>query len=304
MAGVNDVVFRQLCIENGAQLTYTEMVSSKGLSYSNSRTESLLETAPSENKVAVQLFGHEPDVMASEASRISEKMFDKLAYLDINMGCPVRKLVKKGEGSALMKNHKLAFDIASACVKSSHVPVTVKFRRGYNNNDETCVEFAKVMEQAGVSAVCVHGRYATQFYHGECCWEAIGRVVDAVNIPVIGSGDIVDKSSFDRALKHGVDAIMIGRGAQGNPWVFDNILKNTNPPTYKDKINMAKRHVHDYFDYYGGHLTPMRKHCSWYVRGIPGASIARDALNKCVTVDDYDKVFEALLHSIDKRGFY
>ena len=218
MAGVNDVVFRKLCIENGAQLTYTEMISSKGLSYKNDKTESLLDLADNETQVVVQIFGHEPQVMAAQSASISEKLGDKLAYLDINMGCPVKKLVKKGEGSALMKTPDLAAEIVKACVQESKVPVTVKFRRGYNTGNETCVDFARLMEQSGASAVAVHGRYATQFYRGKCSWDAIKRVADAVSIPVIGSGDITNAQNANKAFEnYGVAAIMIGRAAQGNP---------------------------------------------------------------------------------------
>lgn len=185
MAGVNDVIFRELCIKNGAMLTYTEMVSSKALEYNNSKTKNLLELADGENQVVVQLFGHEPKTIAQQAKIISEQFESKLAFIDINMGCPAPKITKKGDGAALMKDPNLASQIVFECTKTCDVPVTVKFRRGYKLNDETCVDFAKNLQEAGASAVCIHGRYAQQFYKGDANIECAVKIKKKLQIPVM-----------------------------------------------------------------------------------------------------------------------
>lgn len=185
MAGVNDPVFRSLCIENGAMLTYTEMVSSKALSFKNEKTKNLLELAPNEEKVVVQLFGHEPETMAQEANNIEAELGDKLAYIDINMGCPARKIVKKGDGAALMTTPKLACEIVKACNDACKAPITVKFRRGYNIGDDTSAKFAMQISRAGASALCVHGRYAMQYYRGKAEFSVAEKICEVVDIPII-----------------------------------------------------------------------------------------------------------------------
>ena len=185
MAGVNDPVFRSLCIEHGATLTYTEMVSSKALSYKNAKTKNLLQLAPNEEKVVVQLFGHEPQTMAKEAHNIEIELGDRLAYIDINMGCPARKIVKKGDGAALMTTPKLACEIVKACNDACKAPITVKFRRGYNSGEDTSAKFAEQISRAGASALCVHGRYATQYYRGEADFSVAEKICEVVDIPVI-----------------------------------------------------------------------------------------------------------------------
>lgn len=185
MAGVNDPIFRQLCIENGAMLTYTEMVSSKALSFKNEKTKNLLQLASNENQVVVQLFGHEPNVMAEEAHNVELQLGEKLAYIDINMGCPARKIVKKGDGAALMKTPELAAEIVSACNGACDAPISVKFRRGYNNGDDTSLFFAQQVAGAGASALCIHGRYAAQFYKGEADFSCAEKIASEVDAPVI-----------------------------------------------------------------------------------------------------------------------
>lgn len=302
MAGVSDEAFRTLCREQGADLTYTEMVSAKGLSYANEKTRHLLHLAEGEDQVAVQLFGHEPDVMADQARWVEQEMGETLAYLDINMGCPARKIVSKGDGSALMKTPDLAAAIVRAVNAAVEHPVTVKFRRGWAEGDETCVEFARRMEDAGAAAVAVHGRYALQLYRGRADWDAIARVKAAVSIPVVGNGDV--KSGADAvALVEctGCDAVMIARAAEGNPWVFAQckaaLAGEPEPakPSVEERIAMARRHARLLAEREGRNIVRMRKHAMWYMTGLPGAAAARAKINACVSVEDFDRVFDELL---------
>ena len=302
MAGVSDEAFRTLCREQGADLTYTEMVSAKGLSYANEKTRHLLHLAEGEDQVAVQLFGHEPDVMADQARWIEQEMGETLAYLDINMGCPARKIVSKGDGSALMKTPDLAAAIVRAVSAAVEHPVTVKFRRGWAEGDETCVEFARRMEDAGAAAVVVHGRYALQLYRGRADWDAIARVKAAVSIPVVGNGDV--KSGADAVAlveRTGCDAVMIARAAEGNPWVFAQckaaLAGEPEPakPSVEERIAMARRHARLLAEREGRNIVRMRKHAMWYMTGLPGAAAARAKINACVSIEDFDRVFDELL---------
>lgn len=301
MAGVSDAPFRELCREQGATLAYTEMVSAKGLSYSNDKTRALLTPAPGEREVAVQLFGHEPDVMAAQAARVEEELGGRLAYLDLNMGCPARKIVSKGDGSALMRDPALAERIVAAVAGAVERPVTVKFRRGWGMGDESASEFARRMEQAGAAAVCVHGRFAEQFYQGRADWGVVARVREAVEVPVVGNGDV--RCGADaRALveQTGCDAVMIGRGACGNPWVFAQAAaalegrEEPCAPTVSERLAMARRHARMLAEREGGSIVRMRKHAMWYVSGMPGASTARGRLGACSSVEDFDAVFDEL----------
>lgn len=302
MAGVSDEAFRTLCREQGADLTYTEMVSAKGLSYANEKTRHLLHLAEGEDQVAVQLFGHEPDVMADQARWVEQEMGETLAYLDINMGCPARKIVSKGDGSALMKTPDLAAAIVRAVSAAVEHPVTVKFRRGWAEGDETCVEFARRMEDAGAAAVAVHGRYALQLYRGRAEWDAIARVKAAVSIPVVGNGDV--KCGADAVAlveRTGCDAVMIARAAEGNPWVFAQckaaLADEPEPakPSVEERIAMARRHARLLAEREGRNIVRMRKHAMWYMTGLPGAAAARAKINACVSVEDFDRVFDELL---------
>lgn len=302
MAGVSDEAFRTLCREQGADLTYTEMVSAKGLSYANEKTRHLLHLAEGEDQVAVQLFGHEPDVMADQARWVEQEMGETLAYLDINMGCPARKIVSKEDGSALMKTPDLAAAIVRAVSAAVEHSVTVKFRRGWAEGDETCVEFARRMEDAGAAAVAVHGRYALQLYRGRADWDAIARVKAAVSIPVVGNGDV--KSGADAVAlveRTGCDAVMIARAAEGNPWVFAQckaaLAGEPEPakPSVEERIAMARRHARLLAEREGRNIVRMRKHAMWYMTGLPGAAAARAKINACVSVEDFDRVFDELL---------
>ena len=302
MAGVSDEAFRALCREQGADLAFTEMVSAKGLSYANEKTRRLLALAPGEDQVAVQLFGHEPDTMAAQAAWIEQEMGESLAYLDVNMGCPARKIVSKGDGSALMREPELAASIVRAIRAAVAHPVTVKFRRGWAMGAETAPDFARRMEDAGACAVAVHGRFAEQLYRGSADWDAIARVKEVVDVPVIGNGDV--RSGADAVAltaRTGCDAVMIARGAEGNPWVFAQAkaalagVPEPPAPDARERIAMARRHARLLARREGKNIVRMRKHAMWYLAGLPGAAAARAKINACVSVEDFDRVFDELL---------
>lgn len=302
MAGVSDEVFREICIDHGAQLTYTEMVSAKALSYGSAKTKDLLALAPNEDKVSVQFFGHEPDTMAAQAAQLEQMMGERIFSLDINMGCPARKIAGKGDGAALMKEPKLASEIVEAVVKAVELPVTVKMRRGFERGIETAPELAHIVEDSGASAVTIHGRFAQQFYQGEACWDTIKRVKDRVKIPVVGNGDITSGERADSMLREtGCDAVMIGRAAEGNPWIFDDVrsfLETGLPapkPTPKQRIDTALMHARKLSEIYGDRIVVMRKHAMWYLHGMYGAATARRAINDAVSYSDFEKIFLDIL---------
>lgn len=302
MAGVSDIAFRTLCLEQGADLAFTEMVSAKGLSYANEKTRHLLALAEGEEKVGVQLFGHEPDVMASQAAWIEDALGEHLAYLDINMGCPARKIVSKGDGSALMKTPELACAIVRAVKAAVSHPVTVKFRRGWALGEETAPAFARLMEDAGADALGVHGRFAEQLYRGCADWGAIARVKQAVRVPVVGNGDVKCGADAVRMIEEtGCDHVMIARGAEGNPWIFADVkaaLAGTpapDAPGIDERIAMARRHAELLTHREGRNIVRMRKHAMWYLAGLPGAAAARGKINYCTTLADFDAVFDELL---------
>lgn len=304
MAGITDAVFRDICYRQGADLAFTEMVSAKGLSYSNEKTQNIIEMHPSEGLVGVQIFGHEPHIMAEQAKWIEDRLKDRLAAIDINMGCPARKIVSKGDGSALMRTPSLAHEIVAAVKQAIDKPVSVKFRRGWAQDVETAPEFAKCMEDAGADWICVHGRYAEQLYRGDSCLETIARVKESVSIPVIGNGDIRCAADACRMLTDTkCDSIMVARGAQGNPWIFDDInralSRSSNDNVGKEgrrsaseRIGMAREHARELDAYDGCKLVRMRKHAAWYFHGLPGASFARAKLCRCTTLQDFENVFD------------
>lgn len=309
MAGVSDEVFREICLSYGAQLTYTEMVSAKALSFGNVKTRDLLTLAPSEDKVVVQIFGHEPLTMAAEAAQLEQEMGDRIFSFDINMGCPARKIAGKGDGSALMRDPLLAGRIVEEMVRAVELPVTVKMRRGFEMGHETAPELAHIVQESGAYAIAIHGRFAQQFYQGEACWDTITRVKEAVSIPVVGNGDITSGRQAKEMLDQtGCDAVMVGRGAQGNPWVFEDIATyletglSAPAPTAEQRIMVALDHARMLADRYHDNIVKMRKHAMWYLRGLYGASTARRAINDAVTFDDFKTIFEAVLAKQPLRG--
>ena len=299
MAGVSDYPYRQLIREMGVELLYTEMVSAKGYEYDNRHTKELIEFKKGKDgKIAVQIFGEDPDFMARAARGISKEY--NADIIDINMGCPARKIVRTGAGSALMKDLELVYQITKEVVEAVDIPVTVKMRSGWDSEKINAVELARTAEEAGAAAAAVHGRTRDQFYKGQADWEIIKEVVDSVEIPVIANGDIFSaEDAADIFEQTDSSAIMIGRGAQGNPWIFKEIIHylNTgeliNKPSNKEKIEMALRHLKMAVDYYGErHGIPiMRKHIAWYLKGMPDSSDIKNRVNQ---LSSQDKLIELL----------
>ncbi|MCD8097276.1 MAG: tRNA dihydrouridine synthase DusB [Lachnospiraceae bacterium] len=300
MAGVTDLPFRLLCREKGAGLLCMEMVSAKAIYYRNKNTEALLTIDEKEPPVSLQLFGSDPHIMGEMAKRIEERPF---SILDINMGCPVPKVVNNGEGSALMKNPKLAGEIISAVVRAIDKPVTVKIRKGFDAAHENAVEIARIAEDAGAAAVAVHGRTREQYYSGRADWEMIRRVKEAVHIPVIGNGDVDSPDAALRMLDStGCDGLMIGRGARGNPWIFRQILHRMEtgeeeaPPSIEEVKEMMLRHVRMLVDYKGEYtaVREMRKHAAWYTAGYPNSAKLRARVNEAQSLGELEDLIRGL----------
>lgn len=295
MAGVTDLPFRLLCKEQGAGLICTEMVSAKAIYFKNKNTESLMEIDERERPVSLQLFGSEPDLMAEIARQIEPRNFD---ILDINMGCPVPKVVNNGEGSALMKNPKLVHEIVSKVSRAIQKPVTVKIRKGFTEDSVNAVEIAKILEDAGAAAVAVHGRTREQYYSGQADWEIIRKVKEAVSIPVIGNGDVDSPQKAEALVKEtGCDGIMIGRAVQGNPWLFSRILHYQKTgealpgPGMEEVKEMILRHAKMQLKYKGDYtgMREMRKHVAWYTTGMPHSASVRRMVNE---VESYEQLVE------------
>ena len=298
MAGVTDLPFRLLCKEQGAGLLCMEMISAKAIQYNNKNTRALLEIHPEEEPVSLQLFGSEPDVISEIAKRIEELPF---AILDINMGCPVPKIVRNGEGSALMNQPKLVHEIVSKTVKAIQKPVTVKIRKGFNEESINAVEIAKIIEDAGAAAVAVHGRTREQYYSGKADWDIIRQVKEAVKIPVIGNGDVVSgESALAMMRKTGCDGVMIGRGAQGNPWIFSELVEYEKTgvmpqrPSNEELEEMMLRHARLQIQYKGAYLgiREMRKHVSWYTTGLKNSAKLRGEINAVESYEELSKLLE------------
>ncbi len=300
MAGVTDKAFRMITKPFGPGLMYTEMVSGKGLFYNNKKTSDLLSSEEEEKPLATQLFGHEPNVLAS----IAEKALEFGAELiDINMGCPAPKITGNGDGSALSKNPELAGEIVDAVVRAVDVPVTVKIRKGWNDDAVNAVEMAKIAEQSGAAAITVHGRTREQFYSGTADLDIIKAVKSAVSIPVIGNGDITDEESAKHMLDYtGCDGIMIGRGAQGNPWIFRRVIhfletgEKLEPPTVAERAEKMAEHLELLVKYKGEYrgIQEARKHMAWYIKGAKGGARLRDIIMHAQTKEEMLKIISLL----------
>lgn len=306
MAGVSDLAYRVIARRMGAAMTTAEMVSAKGLYYKNEKTRDMLKIDPGEHPVALQLFGSEPDIMALGAKEMEKAGAD---IIDINMGCPMQKVVKNGDGSALMKNVPLAAAVVKAMVQAVHVPVTVKMRLGWTRETENCVELAKAVEEAGASAITVHGRTREDFYTGCADWEKIGEVVEAVHIPVFGNGDVVDGPTAARLMKEtGCAGVAIGRAAWGNPWVFErvNTYLETGtilpPPTNEMRIAMAREHLHGLVKEKGERVAvkEMRAHASRYFHGLPEAASLRREIMRALTEEEFNRLLDAYVEERSK----
>lgn len=298
MAGVTDLPFRLLCREKGAALVYTEMVSAKGVKYNNKNTSDMMEIHEGERPAALQLFGSDPDIINETARRIEDRNFD---ILDINMGCPVPKVVNNGEGSALMKKPELIAEIVGKLTKGYSKPVTVKIRKGFNDSSINAVEVAKIAEANGAAAVAVHARTREQFYSGKADWDIIQAVKEAVRIPVIGSGDVFTADDAKNMLTQtGCDAVMIARGSRGNPWIFQQCKAYIEQgiilpkPPFSEVRDMIIRHALLELEYKGEHIAflEMRKQVAWYTAGYPGSARLRNKTNELSSMDDLYKLLE------------
>lgn len=298
MAGVTDLPFRLLCREQGADLTCTEMVSAKGIFYNNRNTEDLIRIDGRERPVSLQLFGSDPDIVSEMAKRIEERNFD---ILDINMGCPVPKVVNNQEGSALLKNIPLAAKIIEKTVKAIRKPVTVKFRKGFEKGETQALELASAAEASGAAAIAVHGRTRADFYSGKADWDVIAAVKSAVSIPVIGNGDVFSPLDAERMFAYtGCDGIMIGRGAQGNPWIFHQIKTYLDTgiledkPDFREVAAMIRRHARMQVDWKGEKrgIREMRTHVAAYTSGYPHSAALRREMNRVETLAELEELLE------------
>lgn len=305
MAGVTDLPFRLICKEQDCGMLYTEMINAKALCYDDKNTKKMLKIENEEHPVAVQIFGSDPEFMAGAAEILNEYPNE---ILDINMGCPAPKVVKNGDGSALMKNPKLAEEVLKFVVKKSKKPVTLKIRKGWDDSSVNAVEIAKIAEASGISALAIHGRTREQYYSGKADWDIIAEIKKNINIPVIGNGDVFEvEDAINMINKTNCDAIMIGRGAQGNPWIFKRInhyMKTGEilpEPTCEERINTALKHLKLAVEEHGEYVAvrEMRKHIAWYLKGLRGSARLRDEINKIESCEEVvNKLSDYLDHSL------
>lgn len=300
MAGVTDMPFRVICSEMGCGLVYSEMVSAKGLMYGSKNTEKLLSVDKRERPIAVQLFGSSPEILGKMAKSLEDAAID---IIDVNMGCPAPKIVKNGEGSALMKTPALVGEIVRSVVESQKKPVTVKFRKGFDDGSINAVEIAEIAEANGASAVAVHGRTREQYYSGKADWDIIKEVKKSVSIPVIGNGDVFSPQDAENLFDYtGCDAVMIGRGAQGNPWIFRRITKYLEtgeilpPPDAGERMEVALRHLKMLVDFKGEYIgvREMRRHLSDYTKGMTGAAQMRGKINSASTLAEMEEYIKSI----------
>lgn len=312
MAGVSNAAWRIMARRNGAALAYTEMVSCSGVIHDNERSWRYVDPDAEEPDIAVQLFGHDPALFREVAARVAERLEGRLALVDVNMACPVPKVTRNGEGSALLDDPALASRLVRATIEGvgGRVPVTVKIRRGRRTGEEVAPEFARAMEAAGAAAIAVHGRFASQLYRGEADWECVRRVREAVDVPVIGSGDVFDASSAVRMLEEtGVSAVMIARGSYGNPWIFSDaqaLMRGEEAPvrSLDERLDSFEEHLR-LMDRTGAHMVQARSICGWYFKGLPHASDLRDRAMRCVSAEDFltlVSAVRALLADRDERA--
>jgi nifR3 family TIM-barrel protein len=299
MAGVTDMAYRILCKKMGCGLTYTEMVSAKGMHYESKNTEDLLEMADIERPGAAQIFGNDPDIMAETAKKVEARGVD---ILDINMGCPTPKIVKNGDGSALMLKPNLIGEIVHKVSSAVKIPVTVKIRKGWDEQSINAVEVALIAEKAGAAAVAVHGRTREQFYSGCADWSIIKEVKQSLSIPVIGNGDIFTPQDARKMLQEtNCDAVMIGRGAEGNPWIFKSTIEYLNTgtiisePAIDEIIELIREHLNLVVKFKGENIgvKEMRKHIAWYLKGLPSSACIKAEIFKAIKVEEVEKLLGA-----------